>query len=311
MTKATTTPTWLIDALAGPCRGVVVDFAIRQGSGPYVAQVIETLDAGDARLVEWAVRLKPEASDLLLELLEHPQEEIRAATALGFRTGNKRHGPLLPAAWAPLWVSAFLSVKAREMSVMTDYELREILAGLSTDQPEVVEAWVAHALAANPDSGVFLNLPHDAKEYLPNLPRDTRDRLLRGFRGLHGRRYLLEALLGQDHEWAQALLSDGAINADELLHALSGRTGPTLERFIPLLIESGVPPATVARMAQFNVVHMGPQSSQYAALRAYFSSLRESRDQAVAQVGQEGEALYAAAEQTALKDERLERIRGD
>lgn len=303
-------PPWLAEAMRGSCRASAVDAVLRSPLLPTTDAVLAQLRPEDAGLVEWAVRLRKEPDEVCLRLLRHAEEAVRGAAAVGFRVGGMKHGPGLPDEWADDWVRAFLSVRAGRNSPHDEYVLEEVLTGLITSQPAVAEAWVTQALAADADEAVFRRLPYRAKEYLPGLPRDARDRIVRGFEGKHGKRYLLEVLLGDDAEWAGQLLADGAVTPDEVLHGISGRTGASLERFIPVLREAGVPPAQIAVMAQFNVVRIGPESEQFRTLREYFANLTESNEASVAEVGRAGEEIYSAEEERARKEERLERIRG-
>ena len=168
-----------------------------------------------------------------------------------------------------------------------------MLQSLVVAAPDIAEAWIQSAL----DSSKYAigALPHDADEYLHNLPRPNRDRLLRATTDKWNRAQLLETLLGVDVEWAEQLLQDGAVSPAEVLNALGGRTGESLEAFLPLLLAHGVSPEDAASRAHLNRVWMGSESSQYAELRDYFRALGKSSDASLAAVGLAGEALYSRA----------------
>lgn len=217
------------------------------------------------------------------------------------------HGPEIPVEWRDLWASALGTIEIGMRSPQREYEVREMLEALAASDPDIAEAWIRSALADT--EYVAGALPYDADEYLHKLPRPNRDRLLRSTTGWN-RSQLLETLIGTDAEWAEALIRDHTVTADQVLDALAGRIGPSLEVFLPILLANGISPEKAASRAHLQRVWVGSESNQYAELREYFATLANTSNAPVAAVGKAGAEMYTRAFKGALKEEKAERIKG-
>jgi DNA-binding transcriptional ArsR family regulator len=306
--EATSVPAWFSTAMRGPCRGVVVNSVLSRPPSNITAAVVGQLEQGDADAVEWAVKRRKSPDETCRLLLVHGDPSVSGAAALAFRLPGKRHGPQLPDEWLDDWAAAITSIDIGLHGAHRDYEVREMLEALVSTGPDIAEAWVRNALKKS--KYAIGALPYDAEEYLHRLPRENRDRLLRSVSGSWNRSQVLETLLGDDVEWAEQLIIDQAASAKEVLDALAGRVGPSLESFLPLLLKHGISPSEAASRAHLERVWVGSESSRYAELRDYFGTLAASGDPSIAAVGSAGMDLFSRAYETAIQEEKAERVRG-
>ena len=305
---ASDVPAWLAPALAGPCRGAVVSSVLSRPPTTVSPKVLTQLDSRDADAVEWAIKRRSAPDETCRLLLRHRDPDVRGAAALGFRVPGRSHGPELPKEWVEDWAAAVSSIEMGRHTVHRDYEVREMLEALVSNDPDIAESWIRRALA-NAKYAVG-TLPYDSDEYLHRLPRAHRDRLLKSVSGSWNRSQMLEVLLGDDVGWAEQLISAGVFSAVDILNALAGRTGPGLERFLPALLAAGVTPKEAASRAHLKRVWVGSESAQYAELRDYFQGLSQAADASLSAVGAAGADLYNAEYERAVREEKAERIRG-
>jgi hypothetical protein len=309
LTEATVTPTWLTAAMSGKCRGSVIHAVLTNKPGIATDGVLAALTEGDADAVEWAVKMRITADETCRLLLTHQNPSLRGAAALGFRTpGGPKYGPEIPPEWEAAWVQAIIAVNMGMSSPHREFDLREVLEGLVSENPDVAEAWVRGALEKA--EYAIAALPYNAEQFLHNLPRVNRDRLLRSASAPWDRAHLLTNLIGSDVDWAEALIAEEVVTPSDVLNALSGRTGPSLEVFLPLLLREGISPEAAASRAHLNRVWMGSESSQYRDLQGYFEKLATSDDTALAAVGVAGASLYQRYLEQTEQEEKVERIRG-
>ncbi len=247
------TPTWFPSALAGAVRLIALEAALDPGPNEAAGlAAVESLTADETFLVDGAlIRRGHVGHDAVsLALLRHPDPVVRGSASLWFGLDpNGRLGVVPDEAYED-WANAFLETRLQTGASRDNYALGRHLKILAARDPDLVERWVLRQVSAEVD---LWHAVLDRDVDLTVLPRANRDRVLRATPEAR-RANVLQVLLGDDAEWAEALLNGGVIDASDLFAALRNahHRGMPVDQVLvwaPTFLPRGALPRTVANLA--------------------------------------------------------------
>jgi hypothetical protein len=315
--RSQSVPSWFTSALRTGARSPALGAALSQSEHEATARAaLETLDERDVWMAEQIVIRDREPSWISLELLRHPNVQIRGSVSLYFAWGDGDHAPEVPATWRDDWSAAFEVAPLEGRQGHDNWRLGQHLQRLVDADPDLVERWLTGKLDAEPH-GVLWRLPMRMGPVFERLPRDARTRLLERYSNSWMGSQLLGRLVGGDVDWLGQMLDDGVVALETAvgsLHEIEGEEDePQMTKILqlaPILMRHGADPRNIAAAA-LPRSWWGSESEHFERTRHAFEAHAGSVDPAIVAVVEAGIGMFAEARDRALQAERRERIRGE
>ena len=190
--------------------------------------------------------------------------------------------------------------------------MADLFKYLASHYPAPLTGIISRSMSTAGESAAYGSLPYECWETLHLLPVSSKLELRRSFLDQPIRRWLLHShMAGPDTEWLEELLNAHEISPDEALGCYTG-TSPNvpIEALAKLLVPRGIDPGRIASLRLYGG-YWGNLSSWYQTIISSYETMSGNEDPSVRAVAAAGIKLFTADRDQAVRQERMERIRGD
>jgi len=281
---------------------------------PQLDFVIDDLTPTEFELFKTLVIREELSPAVMRKVLNHNDGATRGALAAAMLIEARgADEPWTPGELESEWLEAITNFDPVLTPSFADYEAEELMSFLAHRYPATATEWIVGRLqAALPTDSIYNALPHGAWEQMHQLPPNYKDELWSAFANHPAARWMLgRELFGNDVNWLSAAISTGLMSVEETMGYYDGfGPQPSMEEMAQLLVPHGVDPRRIASLAHAGS-WVGEQSDRYRKLKEDFEEMAESDDPCVKAVGVAGAALFEEEMNTALREEKTKRIRGE
>lgn len=270
--------------------------------------VIDELGDGDVAMIG-ELWVREPGTPMLRELLVHPRPDVRTLAAVTFRVGLD-YGPDLPNDLRPAWRAALAGADPSHVSQHARWRLQKMLKYAVVSDPALCADWFI-ANAATMRAAVRAGrVAESISQILRDLPREEKQRVCTSLSkdNLSASGFAAE-FLATDESLVDELLSNGFIDVNTLLGAMSGYRDYTVEGLAPALVQAGVSPERIADRALSSRRWTGSEAASIRKDLRFFSALREQRPE-LAEVCAAAASRLERELERATVEENQERLLG-
>lgn len=281
-------------------------------SSPITELAAEALTGNDYQLMQLLMFRGRLTAARQATLLTQPDADLSAAAAVAIFTGRRHREDWSPGELEPAWLAALDGLKPSRIAGCPGHDMAGLFKYLTSHYPAPLTGIISRSLSAAGESAAYGSLPYECWDALHLLPAPSKLELRRQFQDQPIRRWLLHShMAGPDTEWLEELLNAHEISPDEALGCYTG-TSPDvpIEALAKLLVPRGVDPERIASLRLYGS-YWGNLSSWYQTIISSYETMSGNEDPSVRAVAAAGIKLFTAERDQAVRQERMERIRGD
>jgi hypothetical protein len=244
-------------------------------------------------------------------LLAQPDAEVRATIAVAIFTGRRHRQDWNPGEFESEWLAALDGLQPAGIPGCPGHEMADLFTYLASHYPDTMTSIISRSLSHAGESNAYGSLPHECWDVIHILPGSCKLELRRQFQDQPIRRWLLDSqIVGPDTEWLEQLLSTGEISPDEVLGFYTNSAADLpIEELAKLLVPRGIAPERIAALRELGS-WSGSFSAWYQAIVSSYEALSGNDDPSVRAVALAGIRIFTAARDQAIRNERIQRIRG-